>query len=407
MGGWASVKRATRLRCPLNAQQKHTPQPLDRGCSSPFLPPLRPRDLALLPARSTRPFSSPIARDQVTKALKGCAPTALCPSGSWAGPSYNARPIGPARALFSSLRGCDRTHMLAAGRGALLCGAEARCLSAALALLTRHAGLLASGPRLLPECAGPLAQTLHTLAAKGSPAGGEAVYSSPLQRVRASSGGSPAAPQQLTNLRHFLTSAVWRQDASGGSGSGGLGARVAEQMRSFHQNDRGLRAGMGMGIVEQLHDDPTIHLPVAGTRNLWEVRAGEECRQRSFASARAAWHPACWWRAPCRRQGMLPGGLPTPRACPRCAHVIVSPTNPCCHRQVLEFHPDATVLETCKTPEVLNLHPRGGCPPLSRSPRLQPVVLQPCNCIHCNRRHGNCIHCIAATLSISAHRCTL
>ena len=26
--------------------------------------------------------------------------------------------------------------------------------------------------------------------------------------------------------------------------------------------------------------------------------------------------------------------------------------------QVLEFHPDATVLETVKTPEVLNLHPR-------------------------------------------------
>lgn len=28
--------------------------------------------------------------------------------------------------------------------------------------------------------------------------------------------------------------------------------------------------------------------------------------------------------------------------------------------QVLEFHPDATVLETCKTPEVLALHPRVG-----------------------------------------------
>lgn len=62
---------------------------------------------------------------------------------------------------------------------------------------------------------------------------------------------------QLINLRRF------------GSTGSTHAARKCQSERLYHCGR--ISQFVGLGIVDQLHDDPAIQLPVTGSRNLWEV----------------------------------------------------------------------------------------------------------------------------------------
>lgn len=122
---------------------------------------------------------------------------------------------------------------------------ELRCLTSALALLT---------PSALYHAASLSQRGTARLHAPGGQGSRGCTVSS-------SSGGST---QQLTNLRHFRNASASLQYQEWSSKG------IVEQLRQFHTTEAARRAA-ALGIVDQLHEESAIQLPVAGARNLWEV----------------------------------------------------------------------------------------------------------------------------------------
>ena len=269
------------------------------------------------------------------------------------------------------------TGAAAAAARLRLAAALLPCLPAARQLLSLH-GLQGSSTQAQPiaPLAVPLSWSGPPLAAAAKPqlasssGGGR-----PWGRTSMSAPRAGSAAQQLVSLRSFSAQRVWggywgkrsiygssRADSlgvvvSGGSMAGGgrmpavtaaafaaYGAPPGDSLVPPAPSSVLLRMwelAATACLQDKLHDEVPVVLPASHQRHLWEV-----------GCARGPWALALRASSACCRAVNCPVGCGQPSSAATCMHS--SPrTLPL--KQVLEFRPDSTCLETWKSPDVLGL----------------------------------------------------